>query len=440
MGLRDDIRNYIEHTPFVDTHEHIWEESFRVRALEMGGESPIPAPDIGMLFSHYANSDLRVAGMSAEELKHVASATRSPKAKWAILDPYYRRMRNTGYAMNVRESVRLLFGHDDLTAQNVEEISEKFRAAIKPGYYNVVLRDFANVEYCHVNSLEGDIFCETAQPDLLAQDLSFVALTTTGRLELADRAGITLKTLKDWHGVIDWAFATYGLRAIAVKSQIAYGRGLDFAKVSAPEVAPIFEERLAKGEEGLSAADTKALQDHLFHYCVEKAVEYELPVKLHTGYYAGHNSMPLSRLSKNPAEMCELCRMHPDAKFIFMHITYPYQDAAIATAKQWSNAYIDMCWAAIINPVASVRFVKEFLLAAPASKLFTFGGDYMPVELVPGHAAIARRVLTQAVSELVEEGWVPEAHVEALIDRIMRGNAHEMYDLERTLEHWKKTG
>ncbi len=240
--------------------------------------------------------------------------------------------------------------------------------------------------------------------------------------------------------MIDWAFAAYGPRAIAVKSQIAYGRGLNFADVPATEAAPIFEKRLAKGEEGLSAADMKALQDHLFHYCVDKAVEYELPVKLHTGYYAGHNAMPLSRLSKNPGEMCDLCRKHPDARFVFMHITYPYQDAAIAAAKHWSNAYIDMCWATIINPVASVRFVKEFLLAAPASKLFTFGGDYMPVELVPGHAAIARRVLTQAVSELVEEGWVPEAHAEALVDRIMRGNAHEMYDLERTLKHWKKVG
>ena len=63
-----------------------------------------------------------------------------------------------------------------------------------------------------------------------------------------------------------------------------------------------------------------------------------------------------------------------------MHIDYPYQDEAIALAKHYSNVWIDMCWAWIINPAAGVRFLKEFIMAAPASKVLTFGGDYRPVE------------------------------------------------------------
>jgi predicted TIM-barrel fold metal-dependent hydrolase len=438
MSLRNDLHNLVARTPFVDTHEHLWEESFRLRALEAGAQSRVPAPDIGLLFSHYADSDLRVAGMTGNQYEQLTSPGLAPKEKWAILAPYYQRMRNTGYAVNVRESVRLLFGHDDIHADNVDEISQKLRDAVRPGFYRVVLRDFANVEYCHVNSLEGDIFCETAQPDLLAQDLSMVALTTADRKDLAGRAGIELKALRDWHAVIDWAFATYGPRAIAVKSQIAYGRGLDFDDVPEPEAARIFARRQRRGEDALSPGETKALQDHLFHYCVRKTVEYNLPVKLHTGYYAGHNSMPLARLRGNGGEMTALCRMHPDARFVFMHINYPNQSEAVAAAKQWSNAHIDMCWAWIINPAASVRFLKEFLMAAPASKVLTFGGDYLPVELVPGHAAVARRGVVQAVAELVEEGWIPEGHVEELVERIMRGNAHEMFDLDRTLANWRR--
>ncbi|HNT89525.1 MAG TPA: amidohydrolase family protein, partial [Candidatus Hydrogenedentes bacterium] len=306
------------------------------------------------------------------------------------------------------------------------------------GFYRVVLRDFANIEYAQVNCIEGPIFGETAQPDLLAQDLSFAALSAAGdRDRLAAEAGVTLKGLKDWHAVIDWAFETYGPRAIAVKSQNAYARGLDYARVAAEEAAPYFEKML-RDRGALEAAERKAVEDHLFHYCVHKATEYDLPVKLHTGYYAGHNSIPLGRLQGNPAEMCELCRAHPDARFVFMHITYPYHDHIIAAAKHWPNAYIDMCWAWIINPMACVRFVKEFLGAAPACKLLTFGGDYRPVEMVPGHAAVARRGLAQALSELVEERWLREAELEALTDCLMRGNAHELFDLERTLKNWNK--
>ena len=52
--------------------------------------------------------------------------------------------------------------------------------------------------------------------------------------------------------------------------------------------------------------------------------------------------------------------------------------------------HIDLCWAWIINPLATARFVREFLVAAPASKLFTFGGDYENVETIVGHAKVAR--------------------------------------------------
>jgi uncharacterized protein len=72
-------------------------------------------------------------------------------------------------------------------------------------------------------------------------------------------------------------------------------------------------------------------------------------------------------------------------------------------------------------------------MAAPACKIFTFGGDFIPVELVTGHARVARRGIALALTQLVEEGWVGESDVPALAERIMRGNAHETYDLERVL-------
>ncbi|OQC03401.1 MAG: hypothetical protein BWX80_02815 [Candidatus Hydrogenedentes bacterium ADurb.Bin101] len=73
-------------------------------------------------------------------------------------------------------------------------------------------------------------------------------------------------------------------------------------------------------------------------------------------------------------------------------------------------------------------------MAAPACKLCTFGGDYIPVELVPGHARIARRGITLAITQLLQEEWLRDSDVPALVDRIMRGNAHELYDLKRVLK------
>ena len=117
-----------------------------------------------------------------------------------------------------------------------------------------------------------------------------------------------------------------------------------------------------------------------------------------------------------------------------MHIGYPYQDEFITLAKHYRNVSIDLCWAWIINPAAGVRFVKEFLMAAPANKLYTFGGDYIPVEPVYGHSRIARMGLTQALTELVETGWIALEETPELIERLMRGNARETFPVPRAMQ------
>jgi predicted TIM-barrel fold metal-dependent hydrolase len=239
------------------------------------------------------------------------------------------------------------------------------------------------------------------------------------------RSGRPAATLADWHGVIDWAFATYGPRACAVKSQAAYQRRLNYDDVSAEEAAPIYA-RLAAGAE-LSPAERKPLEDHLMRYCIARAVKQRLPVKLHCGYYAGVDRMPLDRVRRNAGDLCPLLADFPNARFVLMHVGYPYQDEFVALAKHYRNVTIDLCWAWIINPAACVRFVKEFLMAAPANKLLTFGGDYANVETIVGHAALARQGLAQALAELVDEGWLRQRDAFELVEPLMRGNARELF-------------
>lgn len=436
MAINQEIQQLIDRTPFVDTHEHLWEESLRVQALIMGKESGIPPADFGILFSHYTDSDLIVSGMPPSDREKILGHDLTPKGKWALLAPFYDRIRHTGYGRFVRESVRRLFGEADLRADNIEAVSDKLRAGVQPGYYRRILKETANIEYAQVNSLEGNVFRETELPDILAQDLSIVALGSgVDVADVSKALNREVGSLKDWKDLIDWCFATYGPRAIAVKDQSAYSRGLDYEPMSEKDTATLFA-RYLKNPKTITPGELKAVQDHLFHYCVDKATEYKLPVKLHTGYFAGHGGMPLHRVRRNAGDICALLQTHPNARFDLFHIDYPYQDEIIALAKHYPNAWVDMCWVWIINPAASVRFLKEFLMAAPANKLFTFGGDVMPVELVPGHAAVARQGLAQAISELIEEGWLAAAEVESLVERLMRGNAQRFFDYDRALAAW----
>ncbi|MBX7257176.1 MAG: amidohydrolase family protein [Candidatus Hydrogenedentes bacterium] len=434
--MSNEIEKLIQQTPFVDTHEHLWDERTRLDAANDSGERSVPS-DIATLFFHYADADLVSAGLTPEDRAKALNSQTDVDEKWRILGPAYARTRYTGYLQNVRESVRLLFGEDDVTDSNYREISDRIRKQIQPRYYYRILREVANIEYCQVNSFEHPVFHLTEYPDLLCQDLSFVGLSTALNVRVvSEHAKREVRSLQDWHEVLDWVFTTYGPKAIAMKNQSAYGRRLDYDQVKAEDAAPLFAKYLSDPK-GVTEAELKAIQDHLFHYCIEKSVEYRLPVKLHTGYYAGWNSMHLHRVRQNASDLCPILMAHPNARFILMHIDYPYQDEAIALAKQFPNAYIDMCWAWIINPAAGVRFVREFLMAASHKKLLTFGGDYGPVEMVPGHAAIARKGLTQAIRSLVKEDWLKSRDVPDVVDSIMRGNAHEIFDYKGTLKMWE---
>jgi predicted TIM-barrel fold metal-dependent hydrolase len=418
------IEQRVESTPIVDTHEHLLEEEQRLK----GTHRRIRANDWSCLLSHYLDADLATCGMPRKAQEALFASETDPSRKWSLLEPYWPRVRHTGYGQAVEIAMRRLYGIDRLSGDTVDKVQQGYEKSLKPGFYKKVMQDMGRIESCQVNSLDSP-FSETRQPLLLMQDISFLGMHIGPDIDsYAGKAGIAVKELQDWHRVIDWWFQTYGSYAVAVKSQAAYSRNIDYEKVPAEQVQAVFKSRLNR--DPLGTADRKRLEDHLFWYCVGKATEYELPVKIHTGYHAGSGSMPLSRVEQNAAAASDLCRAAPDTRFVFMHIDYPYYEQMIALAKHYANCYVDMCWAWIISPVASVNFLKQYLVTAPANKVLTFGGDYIPVEPVLGHVTLARRGIARALIELVEEGWLDLESALGLADPIMRGNARALFNLD----------
>lgn len=413
------IRDWVEATPLVDTHEHLIEEEQR---LEGRVDEIFPCDDWAFVFCQYFADDLNSAGMPADDLKQLYDPEASTEAKAKLLMPWWERTKHTGYGRAVRLTLQGLYGEDDLTAESAHRIAEKYREWVRPGFYREILQDKCGLDHCQVNSLQT-LFMESSQPDLLRQDMSILGLSTGVDRTFVEREGA--KSLDDWLRVIDRKFSTYGPRAVAVKCQCAYDRPLDLLEPDQPAAERAFA-KFAAGE-SLSREERKPMEDFLFDVCVRKATEVGLPVKLHTGYLAGANYMPIRRVQQNAADLCPLLLRHPDARFVLMHIGFPYQHELIALAKHYTNVNIDMCWAWIMSPRACVSFLKEYLLAAPANKLFTFGGDYIAVEPVYGHSRIARMGIAQALSELVQEGWIRLEEAKPLIERIMFRNAIELF-------------
>ena len=416
------IAERIRATPLVDVHEHLPDEIDRLAGVAF------PCDDWSLLLHDYVASDLLSAGMPADTHARFFSRQVDPERKWELLEPFWLRVKSSGFSQAVRISMRELYGVEELNGKTVPRLQGAYEALRQPGFYAEILVDRANIESCLVNT-RGLPFHESRQPTLLMQDLSFQNLHIDPDIEgLSAVAGIEVSSLADWHAVIHWWFDKYSPYAVAAKSQGAYLRGLNHRRVE-PEVAePHFVRML--GGETLAADERKLVEDHLFWVCVDQATGNRLPVKIHTGYLAGDRLAQFRRITDHTRDIIELCRRGPETSFVFLHIGYPNWHELIAVAKRFANAHVDMSWAWILDPVGAREFLERYLVTAPAHKVFTFGGDYSVVECVVGHAVMARRGITQALTELVEEDWLGQPEALALVEPLLRGNARELFRLE----------
>lgn len=422
-----DIRGLVEATPWLDTHEHLPEEATRL-ADPVAGSGVHPCEGWAFLLWHYALDDLVSAGLADEARRVFVSPEAGPLEKWDAIAPAYARTRHTAYLRAARESIRLLYGLE-LGRETVAEIDRRMDELRGPGFYREVLGR-AGVRACQVNSLEAT-FVETAQPDILQQDIGltdFARPTPARRAEWEALTGRAVESLDDLLATLTEVVTRASDRAVALKLGIAYARPLAVATEPRSVPGHTFRAWLAGGH--VAADDARAIEDAVVGTGLALAADLRLPVKVHTGLHVGNGRMPLRSVRDNVADVTELARRYA-TDFVLMHIGYPYEGEVIAAAKHFPNVVADLCWAWIIDPVAARAFVKRFLVAAPASKLLCFGGDYIPVENIVGHAHLARLELARALGELRDEGYLDDAELSDLVPQLMHGNAEGLFGAER---------
>ena len=140
--------------------------------------------------------------------------------------------------------------------------------------------------------------------------------------------------------------------------------------------------------------------------------------------------MPISRIPAG--NMCDLFARYLDAKFVLMHISYPYTDELVALAKHYRNIWVDLCWAWSIDPYSSRDFLRRFLHAVPSNKLFAFGGDTHWPTSAMAYAIQARNEIRRALEGEIADGYMTEAQAMQIATRIMRDNQYACFDVEGT--------
>ena len=98
-------------------------------------------------------------------------------------------------------------------------------------------------------------------------------------------------------------------------------------------------------------------------------------------------------------------------------------------AKNWRNVFIDFAWVHILSPEASIRALIEYLDAVPANKISGFGGDFLNIDGVAGHAHIARENVAKALYFKVKHGAFDLDRAKELARMILVDNPTRIFGL-----------
>lgn len=415
-----DLATFIQQTPLVDTHEHLWYEHSYLQAQ----------PDIlRQLFENYISADLRVAGASQDVLDRLLDQTKQIAVRFAPLQDVWEVVQYTGYGEAVGIIAREVFGIDELTPETLAAAQERNAALVQPGERLRLLQTEANLDHVQIDDFTMGVEPDPSGADFFLYDISWFTFCT-GRPhheEIAQHTGLEVTDLSSLGRVMETIFERYAPLAIAVKSQHAYDRTLHWQERSDAQAAKALDAYLHDGED-IDEATKLCLGDWCWARGVELCIEHDLPMKLHTGYYAGHSRMPVDRIRSG--HLTPLLAKYLDARFVLMHIAYPYSEELIALAKHYPNVYADLCWAWSINPYSAGEFVRRFLHAAPANKIFLFGGDTSFPGAALAYAKQARTWFTRALQAEVSDGLLTEDQAMALAGRLMRDNQYACFRVE----------
>ena len=72
-------------------------------------------------------------GMPRPDHEAFFSPETDPIRKWELLEPYWPRIRNTGYAQAVEIAARKLYGVEGLSRETIGRVQDGYRRGIKPG-------------------------------------------------------------------------------------------------------------------------------------------------------------------------------------------------------------------------------------------------------------------------------------------------------------------
>lgn len=418
--LIEELAHEIDKIPAIDTHEHLLPEGW---TSEKG-------PDYSVIIrKRKEKEEVNLSFMLNNsycgwERREVIIED------WDCLERFLDRVKARAFYRSLFRALQKLydFNSPDINEDNWRELSRRITVANnEKSWQKKVLKDKANIDlivwdqFWEMGNTQVDreIFRPIFRidPFLIGCNRRMRSHDGVSPYSYADKLKFKIQTFDDY---LD--FVAFGIEknkregSVGIKCATAYERSLDFQPVEKIEAERVF----GLPEDHLSGKAIKIFGDYIMHFIVERAIQHNLPIQIHTG---------LARLEgSNPMNLISLISRYPEAKFVLFHGGYPWTSQICAIAFTYHNVYLDLVWLPILSPEVAVRALHEWIEMVDADRL-TWGGDCWTAEETYGALLTAREVVGRVLTDKIERGYLTQEAASDIAWKILRDNAIVLYNL-----------
>jgi uncharacterized protein len=215
---------------------------------------------------------------------------------------------------------------------------------------------------------------------------------------------------------------------VALKSIAAYRTGLDIREWPRDEAEASLSEYRRSADEGSTRLAHKPLLETLLHVALARAADQEVPVQFHVGYGDADTDLLLG----NPLHLRAVLQRsdYRAVPVVLLHECYPYTRQGGYLAAVYENVYLDLSYGIpLLGYGEMLSFTRAALGVAPSSKLM-YSSDGIGVPELHWISAIdGRRVIGEALGEMVSHGELDPIEAEAVGEDLLRGNATLLYGI-----------
>jgi hypothetical protein len=414
-----DIAAAIADSPVVDTHDH----------LRPAAQLPEPMTVAGLLRSSFIARSMRDADGSPTGSVDDRTVSRWAENTWEATADVIAKVRFTSYYHWLLRGLVELYDlpQPELTSAGWEQLNAELPARYSdPAWPGTVL------DRAHIETVIWDPFWrpgtwEGHDPRLLPSFRISSALVAF-HPDAVDYVGCNL--IRDWSGhfnldvralsdleeLIDRLLdenVRAGCRSL--KSPIAYDRSLAIG----PGKRTDAEKVVGRAPANVTEDEGRAFGDYVMRFLLDRARDRGLVVQVHTG---------MARLSgSNPLLLASQIEQYPEVVFDVFHGGYPWIHEVGALAQNYPNVRLNLAWLPQLTTEAAVVALKEWLQVVPQTDRISWGADSWTVEEMYGALVGAKHVVSRALSEFVDEGYLNLGEAIDAASSVLYGGGRAIY-------------